>query len=152
MKKIIVTLCLCVCAAAVLSAQASRGGTMYVAVQTLNLKSSTGFFASTKGKLDYGAQVTVVQINGSWAEVRSATNSSVSGWTKTASLTPRLILEGSTTNATAREIALAGKGLDTYKLGDALNYAAVDRMEAHQVNMDELQSFLAEGKLSMGEK
>jgi hypothetical protein len=157
MKKFIVMFCLCLCAAAVVSAQASRGGTMYVATKTLSLKSSTGFFASTRGNLNYGAQVTVLQINGSWAEVRSAANSSVSGWAKTASLTPRRIVEGSTTSATAQEVALAGKGFNqevenSYRSGSNLNYADVDRMEAQQVNMNELQAFLQEGRLSMGER
>ncbi|MDR1857918.1 MAG: hypothetical protein LBQ69_00450 [Treponema sp.] len=157
MKKIIAMFCLCACAAAVVSAQASRGGTMYVATKTLNLKSSTGFFASTRGSLDYGAQVTVLQVNGSWVEVRSAAKSSVSGWAKTASLTSRRILEGSTTSATAQEVALAGKGFNqeienSYRSGGNLNYADVDRTEAQQVGDEELRSFLVEGRLSLGER
>jgi len=157
MKKIVAMFCLCVCAAAVVSAQASRGGTMYVAAKTLSLKSSTGFFASTRGSLTYGAQVTVLQINGSWAEVRSAANSSLSGWAKTASLTPRRILEGSTTSASAQEVALAGKGFNqevenSYRSGTNLNYADVDRIEAQQVSDAELQRFLVEGRLSQGDR
>jgi len=157
MHKTIVMICLCACVAAVLPAQASRGGTMYVATKTLNLKSSTGFFASTRGKLDYGMQVTVVQISGSWAEVRSAANSSLSGWAKTASLTPRRILAGSTTSASAQEVALAGKGFNqevenAYRSNSTLNYADVDRMEAQQLSDEELQRFLVEGRLSQGDK
>ena len=156
MKKIIIILCLCVCAAAVSPAQAKNGGTMYVAAKTLELKSSTGFFASTNGTLEYGAQVTVLQISGNWAEVRSAAGA-LSGWTITANLSAKRIVAGSTTSATASEVALAGKGFNqevenAYKADGKLNYADVDRTEQQKVSNEELYDFIVEGSLSMGEK
>ena len=156
MKKIIVLLCLCACAAAVLPAQASKGGTMYVAVKTLDLKSSTGSFASTNGRLEYGAQVTVLQIDKTWAEVRPASGSLSSGWTKTANLSAKRIVPAATTSATAREVALAGKGFNqeienAYKAGGNLNYADVDKTEAQQVSSQELYNFLVEGQLAKGD-
>ena len=156
MKKIVVMLCLCVCAASVLSAQASRGGTMYVAVQNLTLKSGTGIFASSVNpQLPYGTQVSVLQVNGAWVQVRS-TSPSATGWAKTASLSARRVLAGSGTSASAQEVALAGKGFNeevenAYRAEGSLNYADVDRMEAQQVNMQELEAFLREGRLAMGE-
>ena len=156
MKKIVFIFALCACAAAALSAQASRGGTMYVATRTLDLKSSTGFFASNRGRLDYGAQVTVLQVNKDWLEVRSATNSNLSGWTKTANLSARRVLASSGTSATAQEVALAGKGFNqevenAYRSEGNLDYAEVDRMEAQRLSVEELFDFLMQGRLSMGD-
>ena len=158
MKKIIVVFCMCVCVAAVLQAQAVRGGTMYVASKTVDLKSSTGFFASSRGKLQYGAAVTVLQINGKWAEVRSTAGSSISGWTAVANLSAkRIVPTGGSSGATASEVALAGKGFNqeienVYKAGGSLNYADVDRTEAQQISKQELYNFIVEGRLFQGDK
>ena len=156
MKKIVVMFCLCVFALAILPAQAARGGTMYVAAKTLDLKSSTGFFASKRGRLEYGAQVTVLQISGKWAEVRSAANASLSGWTNTANLSVKRVVAGSTATASANEIALAGKGFNqeienAYKTEGSLNYADVDRTEAQVTNEEDLYKFLVDGHLALGE-
>ena len=156
MKKIFIVLYLCVLIPVILPAQASRGGTMYVASRTLDLKSSTGFFASTRGRLEYGVQVTVLQVNGDWVEVRSAANSSLAGWTKTANLTARRIVPGGTASVSANEVPLAGKGFNqeienAYRSKNTLNYADVDRTEAQRVSMEDLKKFLEEGRLSMGE-
>ena len=156
MKKIIVMICLFALAMAVLPAQAARGGTMYVAARTIDLKTSTGFFASKRGSLEYGAQVTVLQINGNWAEVRSAANTSLSGWTSLANLSARRVLAGTSSSASASEVALAGKGFNqeienAYRSEGSLNYADVDRTEAQSVSDRELYDFLVEGRLSLGE-
>ena len=157
MKRIIFIFVLCACTAVALSAQASRGGTMYVATRTLALKSSTSLFASTRATLQYGAQVTVLQVSGTgsaqWVEVRSAANSSQSGWTKTANLSARSIVASSGTSASAQEVALAGKGFNqeienAYKAEGNLNYAAVDAMEQQEVDMNQLRTFIVEGRLT----
>jgi len=160
MKKIIVVLCVCVSVAAVLPAQAAKGGTMYVTAKSVELKSSTDFFASARGTLQYGAAVTVLQIKGKWAEVRSAAGSQVSGWTAVANLSSKRIVPGSsggTGGATASEVALAGKGFsqeleNAYKAGGKLNYADVDRTEERKVSKPELYDFLVEGRLFQGDK
>jgi hypothetical protein len=158
MKKIVVLFCLCVCVGAVLPAQAIKGGTMYVTAKTIELKSTTGFFASARGTLKYGAAVTVLQIDGRWAEVRSsASGSSVSGWTAVANLSARRIVSGSNTGASTSEMALAGKGFNqeienAYKSGGRLNYADVDRTETQKVTKQELRNFLVEGRLFQGDK
>jgi len=157
MKKVFVVFCLCVCGAVVLPAQAAKGGTMYVSAKTIELKSSTGFFASSRGKLDYGAAVTVLQIKGKWAEVRSAAGSSVSGWTAVANLSAKRVVAGSgSAGATKNEVALAGKGFNqeienAYKSDGRLNYADVDRTETQKVPQKELYDFIVEGRLSLGD-
>ena len=157
MKKIVIAIVLCAAATAAVFGQAQKGGTMYVATKTLDLKSSTGIFASTKGKLEYGTQVTVLQISGKYAEVRSVGKVVLTGWTATANLSAKKIVTGATANATASEVALSGKGFNqevesAYKSEGKLNYADVDKTEQQQVTMEELRAFMEEGHLSMGDK
>jgi len=132
------------------------GDTLYVNVNSANLKSSTGFFASTTGTVKYGDQVRVAAVNGKWAQVRTTAN--VTGWIATASLTTkRISTQGNTANASAKEIALAGKGFSPeveaeYKKGGGdSNYAAVDAMERSTVSEKDLLDFIEEGHLAKGE-
>jgi len=132
------------------------GDTLYVNVNSANLKSSTGFFASTTGTVKYGDQVRVAQVSGKWAQVRTAAN--VTGWIATSSLTTkRISTQGNTANASAREIALAGKGFspeveaEYKKDGGELNYPAVDSMERAVVSDKDLLAFIEEGHLAKGE-
>jgi hypothetical protein len=156
MKRIILMSVLVLLTAGFAAAQASRGGTMYVAVKTATLKSSTGFFAGARGNLNYGDRVTVLQINGKNAEVRSAANSSLSGWTPLANLSAKQIVSGNSSTVSAREAALAGKGFNqevenSYKSKGNVNYADVDRVEAVTANEAGLKKFLEDGRLSMGD-
>jgi len=155
MKRVILMLGLALITAGFAAAQASKGGTMYVAVKTVALKSSTGFFAGAKGTLNYGDRVTILQINGKNAEVRSVANSSITGWTATANLSAKQIVSGNTNTASAKEVALAGKGFNqevenSYKSKGKANYADVDKVEALSVNETALKKFLEDGRLSMG--
>jgi uncharacterized protein YgiM (DUF1202 family) len=139
------------------SAQFARNSAAYVAVRTAQLKSSTGFFASSRGALSYGDQVTVLQTKGKWVEVRSSARSSLSGWINASNLTSRrIIAAGSAASASANEIALAGKGFNeevenAYRASGKANYAGVDQTEAQQVSEQELYAFLTEGRLSVGD-
>ena len=156
MKRIAILILLCVFGTFYSFAQA-KGSTMYATVKNLELKASAGNFAAAKGKLEYGEQVTVLQVSGSWVEVRSTANSSVSGWTPSSNLTSRRIVAGNTATTSAREAALAGKGFnqeveDSYKTDSKVNYAEVDNVEKTQVSDAELQSFITEGRLTPGKK
>ena len=155
MKKLFVLLALALLVSSALFAQIARGGTAWVSAKSVTLKSSTWFFAGTKGTLQMGAQVAVLQVNGNWAEVRSQNNSSLSGWTAVSNLSPRRIVSTGT-GASANEIALAGKGFnqeveDSYKSKGSYNYADVDKTEAITVSQDELYKFITEGHLITGE-
>jgi uncharacterized protein YgiM (DUF1202 family) len=156
MKKIFIILIMGLLAAAFASAQVVTGGTLYVAVKTLSLKSSTGFFASNMGTLNYGDRVTVIQVNGKFVEVRSTANSSLTGWTPSANLSAKQIISGNTNVASASEIALAGKGFnqeveDSYKKTGTMNYDDVDRTEAITVQETIRERFLEDGRLAMGD-
>ncbi|MCL2318997.1 MAG: hypothetical protein FWC45_02850 [Treponema sp.] len=155
MKKLVVLVTLIVLISGALFAQISKGGTAWVASKTAALKSSTWFFAGTKGTLQMGDQVTVLQVNGSWAEVKSVANASLSGWTSVSNLSARQIVSTGT-GASASEIALAGKGFNqeienSYKTQGTLNYADVDKTEAIKVSQDDLYKFVTEGRLVTGE-
>ena len=155
MKKTIAFCTLTLLVSGALFAQINKGGSAWIASKSADLKSSTWFFAGKRGTLALGDQVTVLQINGNNAEVRSAANSSLSGWTSVSNLSARRIV-ASGAGASASEVALAGKGFnqeveDAYKSGGSLNYADVDRTEAITVPLEELYRFVTEGHLVTGE-
>jgi len=156
MKKILFIGLFVLITAATVFAQISRGGTAWVSVRTATLKSSTGIFASNRGEVSYGDQVTVLQVSGNWTEVRSSDNANLTGWISTASLSAkRIVATGGTSTATASEVALAGKGFNQdveneYKASGNLNFAAVDWMESIIISDDDLQGFIADGRLSAG--
>jgi len=157
MKKNLVFLCLVLFVCGISAAQAVTGGTLYVAVKTVTLKSGTGFFAGSKGTLNYGDKVTVLRIDGKFAEVKSASNSSLTGWTATANLSAKQVVAGNSSTASAREVALAGKGFNqevenSYKnQKNNLNYADVDKVETIRISESDLKKFLEDGRLKMGD-
>ena len=155
MRKVLIVFCLFLLVAGIAAAQ-SVNSTMYVAIRSVALKSGTGLFASTRGTLEYGDRVTVTQVSGNKVEVRSASNLALIGWTAVSNLTPRQVVAGTTSTATAREVALAGKGFnqeieDSYRSQQNLNYADVDTMEEFIIDESVLFRFLEEGRLAMGE-
>ena len=97
----------------------------------------------------------MLQVNGNNAEVRSATNSSLSGWTPVSNLSARQIVS-SGSSASASEVALAGKGFNqevenAYKTSGNLNYADVYRTESILVSQNDLYLFVVDGHLITGE-
>ena len=156
MKKTLVLLTVWLLAAASLAAQ-SR--TMYVATKTLSLKTGTGLFAGTVPglTLNYGDAVAVLAERSGWMQVRPERDRSKSGWVRTNSLSSRRIVSGNAASASASEMALAGKGFSaeveqSYRQGAGAqaNYADIDRMEAQTVPLEDLRSFLSDGRLNMG--
>jgi SH3-like domain-containing protein len=154
MKKWIILGMLGIMALSGAAAQSLRGKTLYVAIKSAALKSSTGFFAGTRATLKLGDSVTVLQEKGKWVEVRAQAGS---GWIASSSLTSKRIIASGATSASAGEIALAGKGFNqevenAYKQSGTLNYAAIDAIEAQTTPADVLQRFLEEGRLAMGDQ
>jgi uncharacterized protein YgiM (DUF1202 family) len=140
-----------------LAAAQSAGSVLYVAVKSLTLKSGTGAFDSNKATLNYGDKVTVIKIDGKFAEIASADNPEKTGWTPVANLSKKQIVAGSTSTASAKEMALAGKGFNQETEKNLknqkkdLNFADVDRTEAIKVPEKEVKRFLEEGKLKVGD-
>jgi len=156
MKKILLFLCMGLFVAGFAMAQVRVGGTLYVATRTVDLKNGTGWFANTVGSLNMGEQVTVTRVDGRFVQVTSVRNTSLSGWTASANLSARQVVAGTSSTATAREVALAGKGFNqeveqSYRDQQrSLNYADVDRVEAITIDNAALRRFLEEGRLAMG--
>jgi len=155
MKKLLVFSVLILLASGTLFAQIKKGDTVWISSKSADLKSSTGFFANTTGSLQMGTKVTVLQVNGNWAQVSSTANASMSGWTALSNLSSRQIVS-SGTGASASEIALAGKGFNqevenSYKANGSLDYTGVDKTEAIKVSRDELYKFVTDGRLITGE-
>ena len=155
MKKIILIALLCLSTAALFAQKV--GDTNYINVKSADLKSSTGFFASNTGTVSYGEEVKVLALNGKYAQVRTAVGNKT-GWIAKASLTSKKIsASGNTANASAREIALAGKAFSPeieaeYKKGETqANYPAVDELERVTVSDRDLLAFIDEGHLAKGE-
>jgi len=144
-----------------LAAAQSKGSTLYVAVKTLTLKASTDMFATNnKGTLKYGDKVTVLQVKdkGKYVEVQSITDPKITGWTTYVNFSSKQIVSGTTSTASAKEMALAGKGFsqqaenDLKKQKGNLNYADVDKTESITVREKDIKKFMEEGKLKMGGK
>ena len=155
MKKSFILFAFFLLVSAALFAQVKSGSNAWVSSKSVDIRESTGSFAKSRGTLLMGAQVTVLQVNGNWAEVRSSDNASLSGWTAVSNLSSRRIV-ASGSSATASEIALAGKGFnreveDSYKTSGALNYTDVDKVEAITIPVNELYKFVTEGHLITGE-
>jgi uncharacterized protein YgiM (DUF1202 family) len=131
---------------------------MYVTIKNAELKSSTAFFAETRGILRYGDPVTVLNEYGKWVEVQANMEPSLRGWIASANLTTKRILTSSaSSSASADELALAGKGFsqeveNSYKQNGNLNYEALDMLEAQTISNQDLFSFLLEGRLARGEQ
>jgi len=148
MRRILFFLILALGASSLLLAQNTR----YVAVQTADLKSSTGFFAKNLGKLSLGDAVTAVREDGKWTEVRAG---SITGWVASASLSSRRVIAGNSVSTTASEVAMAGKGFSPeteieYRK-NGLDYSIVDSMERSVVPADDLLRFVTDGRLARGE-
>ncbi|GHT98764.1 hypothetical protein FACS1894142_5510 [Spirochaetia bacterium] len=161
MKRYVLFICFGLLIISGVTAQSLRGRTMYVASKTAELKASTGFFAEILETLQYGDQVTVLQEDGKWVEVRWVDRPSITGWMVSANLTTkRITASGSETSATANELALAGKGFteeveDSYKTSGAAgaaHYTEIDIMEGRTISKEGLYRFLAEGHLATGDQ
>jgi len=156
MKRIAFVFCLILFITGFAAAQVSKGGTLYVSVKTLTLKSGTGFFANSKGTLNYGDRVTVISVNGKFAEVKSAVTPSLTGWTATSNLSAKQVVSSNANATSGKEVALAGKGFNqevenAYKTKGKANYADVDKIETQSVKETDLKKFLEDGRLAMGE-
>ena len=152
MKKVFALCALILLVSGALFAQIKSNSQAWVSSKTADVKSGTGFFSSKRATLQMSNEVTVLQLNGNWAEIRSG---SLVGWVAVSNLSARRIV-ASGSSATASEIALAGKGFsqeveDSYKTSGTLNYDDVDRTEAITVSIDDLYAFVTEGRLKAGE-
>ncbi|WP_407425319.1 hypothetical protein [Treponema sp.] len=142
----------------VFCASFKKGENVYVSVKSSALKSGTGFFAKTIGKVEYGDKLIVIEGNSKKTKVSPVNNQNVAGWIANGSLTAKKIAKsGSSVNASSNELALAGKGFSeeaekAFKSENKnLNYDEVDKIEKITVSEKELLNFVSEGHLNGGE-
>ncbi len=156
MKHFFLLVLLCLFAISGLAAQSLKGKTVYVAIKSGNLKSSTDFFANNTGSVKYGDSFKVIQEKEKWVEVQGISNQSLRGWIASGNVTTKKIVSsGSSASASADELALAGKGFSqeverSYRQSESLNYNAIDSMEALKISEKEIHDFLIEGHLETG--
>jgi hypothetical protein len=156
MKKKLIVLCMAFFITGFAAAQIGPGRTLYVAVKTVELKSSAGLFSSAVATLRYGDQVTATRVNGKLVEVRSAEDPSLTGWAAAVNFSTKRIISETAATASEKEIALAGKGFNqelesSYQSKGELNFADVDKVEAITADEAELNRFIEEGRLLTAE-
>lgn len=131
--------------------------TVVVKVQTTSLRKEPKFYSAAVAALKAGDSLTKLASQNGWVQVK--TSSGVVGWIHSSAVETKkfnLASVGGTrkTQASASEVALAGKGFnkqveDSYKANhrDA-NFAAVDRMLKLSVSPAEVEAFIKKGKLA----
>jgi hypothetical protein len=127
-----------------------------IKIQSTQLRAGPGFFSQPVGTLKAGDRLEKLAVSGAWIQVRTATGAV--GWIHSSSAeTPRFNLlsmnQTMKTQASASEVALAGKGFnkqveDSYRAKHTdLNFDAVDRMLQLKISAAQIQDFLKKGKL-----
>ncbi|GBU28079.1 hypothetical protein R84B8_01637 [Treponema sp. R8-4-B8] len=152
MKKYLFVVCLVFFVAGFAAAQVGPNATLYVAVKTMDLKSSAGKKVAT---LSYGDKVTVTKVDGKNVEVKSDADSSIIGWAPSVNFSTKKIIVGSASTTSAKEVALAGKGFNqdienSYSSQGEVSFADVDKVEAITMDETALMRFIEEGRLSSG--
>ncbi len=132
--------------------------TLMVKVQTTYLRNEPKFYASTVAVLNAGEVVETISEANGWYQVRTAKGTV--GWlhssaVQTGKFNLAAIDKSLKTQATADEIALAGKGFnkqveESYRAQHSeANFSGVDRMLKIKVTQSRLLEFLKEGKLGI---
>lgn len=130
--------------------------TLVVKVRSTNLRDQPVFYASALAVLKAGDSVEKLAAKEGWYKVRTKTGQE--GWLHSSSVQEKkfsLLALGKSakTEATADEVALAGKGFnqqveDKFKANNSqISFVWVDRMLKVKVTPTQLKEFLEEGKL-----
>lgn len=131
--------------------------TLVVKVQTTQLRRNPQFFAPAVAPLKAGDRLEKLSEAAGWMQVRTAAGAI--GWIHGSAVAPprTQLLAGSgdmKTQATAGEVALAGKGFnkqveDSYRAKNAaVSFVWVDRMVQQRVSAAQMEDFLKRGKLN----
>jgi len=129
-----------------------------VVVQKAPVRQSPQVFGKIATTLDYGTRVEILKRQNGWLQVRFVSGS---GWLHESAVARRAatLTAGSRkaeVAASQQELTLAGKGFnqqveDAYRQKNRrLDYAAIDRMQALQVDEGQLLRFVREGGLGEG--
>lgn len=152
-KPIRMTVCVAVLAAA---AAVLLAETLVIKVQTTSLRREPKFYAASVAVLQQGDTLEQISTAGGWIQAKTAAG--VTGWVHESAVESRKFKlaamdKGLKTQATAGELALAGKGFnkqveDSFKARDTgADYAAVDRMLKIMVASETVRAFIEKGRL-----
>lgn len=130
--------------------------TKYVSINNGVLREKDSATSKKLCKVEYAEAVIVVSEKGSWSYVQKVSDASKKGWISTSALSKKKIVAKSNVSANAKEIALAGKGLnkgmEAYMGRDySYDYTLVDKVENVGISDADIVSFMKEGKLKVGE-
>jgi SH3-like domain-containing protein len=129
---------------------------LVVKVQTTQLRRNPQFFGPALVSLKAGDKLEKMSEANGWVQVKTAAGAV--GWIHSSAVTESALAMTSTgqnlkTQATANEVALAGRGFnkqveDSYKAKHAeVSFVGVDRMVQIRIGMAELEDFLRKGRL-----
>ena len=124
-----------------------------VSVREGEIRSAPGFLSSIESRVAYGETVRVITRRGAWIRVK-VEPTRIEGWIHQSSVLPpgQMNLTGGSareSNATSREIALAGRGFNEqieqeYRDQHELDFEPVDMVETYLVPLSELAGFLGD--------
>lgn len=143
-------------AVAILVAAVAAANVLVVKVQTAGLRRNPRFFDPVVLALKAGDPLEKIEEVSGWIKVKTAAGAA--GWIHSSAVEiPKVQLTAQPgtlkTQATANEIALAGKGFnrqveDSYRARHGeVNFAWVDRMLEIKVGLPQLEDFLKRGRL-----
>ena len=138
------------------SAFAAEPKPQYVQVDSAIVRVKASQFASSAGTLNLGDKVKVTSKGKSWSSI-SSEDGKIKGWLPNSSLTTKklIININGKTSANAKELGLAGKGMDkafekVYSQANEISYAQVDKIETNACSEKDAIAFLKEGQLNAG--
>lgn len=128
----------------------------YVQVDSATVRVKASQFAGSAGTLKLGDKVKVTSKGKSWSRI-SFEDGKIEGWLPNSSLTSKKLIINTSgkTSANAKELGLAGKGMDkafekVYSQASEISFAQVDKIEANACSEKDAIAFIKEGQLNAG--
>lgn len=125
-----------------------------IQVEETPVRSTPSFFGEIVDKAAYGQSVELIKEQGAW---RMVSTKKKSGWLHQSAVSDAKVSltagENVKTNASGKEIALAGKGFNpaietAYKTSHSqANFGWIDKMEKFTVKPSDVQKFIKQGDL-----
>ncbi len=139
-------------------AWATEPTVMSVQVRIAHLRATPSYLGARTASADYADQVTILQTEGEWRQVRSAKDGG-EGWVHLSALSPKTIklradARDASSTASGEEMSLAGKGFNSEVEADfrakngEIDFGPIDRMQEITIGTDEMIRFMEEGAIT----